>query len=235
MSDDTRVDARIVRASGSAAQAVLSELGPRSVTVTGPTRGAPAIEPGERVELVLSGDLVRGELRADGHLERSYEHESEQRYTIRFVELADFERLLATPVGRHFNRRGAYRVTPADDAPVRANLAAGGAEGVEAVLADVSATGCAVVAGEGPLAALEPSNALIALRLELPGDPRPIELVAELRYISDGESGRHLGLCFDELRTRGFDAAQDRVVAYVMRRQRELLRDKRKRERNALR
>ncbi len=234
--DDTpqKVEARLVLLDGATISGVLAELGARTITVATPLKRGPEVESGSRLHFELSGDLVGGSHVADGHVDRCWQHGNTRRYTLRYAVLDDFERLLATRVGRHFNRRDAYRVIPADTQPVLVEVTPPDASTVICRALDVSAGGVAVPVAGTPLAALEPGAATLELTLRLPGSPRPVELVGRVRFAGEEEGAQRLGIAFDEDRSRGFAAAQDRVIDYVMKRQREELREARARERKAL-
>lgn len=234
--DDTtpQVDARLVLLDGRTVVGALAEMGARTITIAAPLKRGPDVESGERLHFELTGELVGGAHVADGHVERCWQHGATRRYTLRYAVLEDFELLLATRVGRHFNRRDAYRVAPADTQPVMVDVTPANGAPVTCRALDVSAGGVAVAVAGTPLAPLEASSAPLDLKLGLPGLPRPVELVGRVRFAGEIDGVQRIGIAFDEDRTLGFHAAQDRVVDYVMKRQREELREARQRERNKL-
>lgn len=121
-------------------------------------------------------------------------------------------------LGSLFNRRGAVRVratTPAIDVALFAKGAERPARGV---LNDISETGASV------LVPTEDERMLFAARrlgLEflLPGDPRPLRLVGTVRHRGLIGSAIRYGIHFDPRASKGFDGLQQRIYAYVIKRE----------------
>jgi len=121
-------------------------------------------------------------------------------------------------LGGLFNRRRAVRVrasTPAIDVALFA-------EGIErparGVLNDISETGASI------LIPTEDERMLFAARrigLEfiLPGDPRPMRLVGMVRHRGLVGSAIRYGIHFDAQASKGFDEIQQRIYAYVIKRE----------------
>ncbi len=217
------IKATLRLASGKALQGELRDVGLESVTIDVPARALSALERGARVTLALNGGQLPEDCLSDVHIETFREDGGHGRVVLRYVDRDELSRILAKGVGQQFNRRGSFRIEPDPRHPVQVHVATSAGETVSMQALDVSGTGVAAAGDEAGAATLSVGKR-VNVRLEVPGSPRPLEFVAEVRYHRPEADVLHVGLMFDPDRTRGFATAQDHLIDYIMRRQRELLR-----------
>ena len=214
------VHATLTMEGGGSVSGNLIEVGPRIIALAFDQSGDLGLKLGQRVTFVLTGDLVGDAHKAEGNITGWREAGGLKISTIRYKDFHDYKTLLATEVGRTFNRRNSFRVRPGSDHPVTVSLE-GATDSGAGVATDVSSSGMGVI----PERTLNvTSGEVMTVTLRMPDDPRPASLKAVLCHIGQGDDGPRYGLDFVQEDTRAFELTLERVVDYVMRRQREQLR-----------
>lgn len=156
------------------------------------------------------------------HMER----EGRVACTFRFTHMATVDRTLPPDIYSVFNRRQMFRVRPDPKQPMMVKLSAAreGARTVEieVQLTDVSGSGVGLFLGAdvaGPFAL----SSLLELELELPGDEQPLRFSGRICYRLDLGRRWRLGIEFDARKTKHFHRKQQRIMLFIMQRQRDLL------------
>lgn len=222
---DRAVQATVRLASGRPIVGLMAELGVQNVTLVCRAKDARDLEPGERVTLLLEGTPVGGVKEGPAHVESTRVGEIEARVTVRYLHKRDYDALIAAGAGRHFNRRGAFRVVPLEAEPVRVTVSdADGSFRHATTAADVSATGTAFLFGPAEAKDVDASESL-QLSLALPGAARPAVLAARVCFRSESEGRVRFGVDFDRSASDDYDGQVERIVDYIMRRQRQMLRE----------
>lgn len=200
---------------------LLLEMGPRTVGLLLDKGGLSKLELGDRATVTMTGDEVGGEHVGRTNVLGIHNDEHGSRVTLRYADVADYERLLATGLGRRFNRRSSFRVKPAIEHPIMVDIT--DAEGVQfrGQAMDVSATGLALtIEGDFDLT----SGQVLALQFSVAWDPKPLKFAARVCYCGMRDGQMRYGIDFVAHQTVDFEDIQDRLVDYVMTRQREILR-----------
>ncbi len=184
---------------------------------------------GARVTLEVPEVEVASELlAAPGHIQGMRREDSgHQRVSVWLDDADDLDRMVGAGVAANFNRRGAYRVSPAADAPVSLKVSTmDAAWSHEGHACDLSASGVGMLVDAEKAKAIEDAFEL-KLSIRLPRTRATIDMVSHVRRVIP-KGGRHLvGFDFDPTNTLNFDNLIDEVIDYIMRRQREELREKR--------
>jgi len=156
--------------------------------------------------------------------------------TVRFIETIDegtryglyFEdtRALSEQLPRWlvgtFNRRSAYRVTPAPGKPIEARIARiGREEEIAAPLISLSASGCAIMASPDQAECFRPQQQ-ISISFTL-SDAAICHMIATVQYGVPQEGGIRFGIHFNAEKTAGFEEYQRKIRGYVMARERSRL------------
>lgn len=144
------------------------------------------------------------------------------------VAFDDPERLytqLQEPQWRYFNRRGAFRVPPADERgrPLRARFQVPGQEEVRSfALHDLSSSGLSISL-RPPNDATFPKHIPVSVEFLLPGALAPTELWVMFvhRTVIDGRT--RIGFRIDEQRTEDCEETCEQILRYVLERQQQLL------------
>ena len=202
-------------------QGLLLEMGPRTVGILVEKGDLSKCQLGDRATVTILGDEVGGEHVARAYLLGVHPAGDGQRLTFRYADVADYERLLTTGLGRRYNRRASFRVEPALEKPIVVSIKdANGAE-LTGKAMDLSATGLAlVIDGDMDLT----SGQTLHLGFSVAWDPRPLSFMARVCYCGERDGEMRYGVDFLEHQTEDFELTQDRLVDYVMKRQREILR-----------
>ena len=188
----------------------------------------PEAMPGLRVSLRLTGAGMESAQEAPGHIQGVRNEDSTRHRLVVWVDdTADLDRLMSKGVSATFNRRGAYRVAPSAAEPIAVHLTPLSADWAhDDTAANLSASGVAVLVDQAKADKFQEAGTLVAT-LVLPGSPRKLAFTAQVRRAIPTEDGILIGLDFDPDRTDNFDDISDRIVDYIMRRQREVLREQR--------
>lgn len=202
---------------------MLTDVGMTTVTIDVPARSLAQLERGSRATLSLTGGELPTAHVSEVHVETFRPEGNRGRVVLRYIDVEDLSRILAKGVGKHFNRRGSFRIEPDKKAPVTVHVSVGDHDTVTAQAIDVSGTGVALAAND-IMAGKLPVGAHFSVQVIVPGSLRPLEFESEVRYHRPETSGLQVGLMFDAVRTRGFATTQEHLIDYIMRRQREKLR-----------
>jgi hypothetical protein len=206
---------------GGSATGLLLEMGSRTVGLLFARSELSRAALGDRATVSMVVDDVGGEHSAEGHLLSIHDEERGRKITIRYADVADYEALLATGVGRRFNRRTTFRVEPVPERPVAVTITAGDGGELRGQAMDLSATGMAlVVEGDMDLT----SGQTLELTFSVRWDPKPLTFVGRVCYCGMRDGEMRYGIDFVAHQTPDFEDVQDRLVDYVMTRQREILR-----------
>ncbi|MEZ4265429.1 MAG: PilZ domain-containing protein [Myxococcota bacterium] len=231
------VDAEIELANGRRVSARMTELNERSITVSSSDRALQSLDGGDRVGLSIRSTALAGAVQARAHVDRVIVDGQATRVTLHFAEEAQFQALLDAGIGSVFNRRFAFRVQPADgepvgltvhpsvDAPIDVTVEADhGRPELRGAAEDISVTGVGFIVTDGSAAQLT-IGARIVMVMELPPARDRVRVSGRVRYLAEVSGGERIGADF-ERGTPLFEPAVDLITAYVMRRQRELIRTK---------
>jgi hypothetical protein len=177
-----------------------------------PLGESPSVPVGEYVELVFWGTQLNEPMPMRARVAACTQQGDHYRYRFQF-EPGTVDALLSGVL----DRRRATRIEPEQRTPVRV-LVQGARQSVEGVLRDISE------AGAGILICREDEEALfdawvLTLVLRLPGDRDPLVLIGDVRHRRLHGSEVHFGIEFDPLKTEDFDVQQERIRAYIERRQ----------------
>jgi len=184
--------------------------------------------PGRRVTLELSGAGLKGPQSAPGHIQGvRTEDSSHHRVVVWVDDPADMERLMESGVKATFNRRGAFRVSPSQDEPVTVRLVlADGSWSHEDHACDLSATGLALMVDDAVAERLREASDL-NVTVRLPRSPRSMAFLGHVRRLIPRDDKQLLGLDFDPDLSANYDTLAGHIISYIMRRQREILREER--------
>jgi hypothetical protein len=207
--------------SGGSATGLLLEMGSRTVGLLFTSGELSRAALGDRATLSIVIDDAGGEHSAEGHLLSINDDERGRKITIRYSDVADYEALMTTGVGKRFNRRTTFRVEPEPERPVPVVITVADGGELQGRAMDLSATGMAlVVTGDMDLT----SGQTLELRFSVPWDPKPLYFVGRVCYCGMRDGEMRYGVDFVPHQTPDFEDIQDRLVDYVMTRQREILR-----------
>ncbi|MDP6945614.1 MAG: PilZ domain-containing protein [Myxococcota bacterium] len=213
---------------GESADGIVVNITNRGLVVVCNELRNPESTPGRRVSLLLSGAGIETPQEAPGHIQGvRTEDTSHHRVVVWVDDPEDLDRLMSAGISATFNRRGAYRVAPSASEPIKVQLVGTtGGWTHEDQVANLSASGVAVLVDKAVAAQLEEAGSLTA-SLQLPGRPRPTVFVSHVRRSIPKGDEFLVGLDFDPDLTENFEDISDLIVDYIMRRQRELLREQR--------
>ena len=146
--------------------------------------------------------------------------------TFRFTHMATVDRSLPPDIYSVFNRRQMFRVRPDPRRPIRATLVAVRDDDQRIVAAaqvtDISGSGVGVFVDAREAAPFNLSGHL-DLELSLPGEEQPLIFRGRICYrVEMGKRWRY-GIEFDPRRTEGYRHKQQRLMTFIMNRQRDLL------------
>lgn len=188
------------------------------------------IELAEEAELtlrILVGGPMMPQLfvRATIRSVRKTEEDGEVRCGVRFLDTERLYSQLRLPQWRYFNRRQAFRVPPADERgrPLRGRfLIPGQSEPRSIQLHDLSSSGLATD--------LKPKDDItfpkalpVKVLFNLPGTEDEFELCVTFVHRTTVDGRIRTGFRIDAARTEGFEEQSERILRYVLERQRQLL------------
>lgn len=127
---------------------------------------------------------------------------------------------------RYFNRRGAFRVPPANHRgdPLRASFYDHGSrEEVRFTINNLSSSGLAIELASGHEFDMSESEC-IRVNYELVGVPQPLDLHVRFVHRSFVDGVERIGFVYDMKATRDAEAQCETILRYVMERQSQLLR-----------
>ncbi len=186
--------------------------------------GCPDLTVGEEVELTIASDRLKRPLAISARVVHRLDEESSREYGLQFTDRQQLEDQLATELFRLFNRRKTYRVEPDRNAPVEATLEHGQAGvQVQAEVVDISVEGLGVRVPADAMATLGTTDR-VKVAISLPGRQAPVILIGTIRFrqVKGEEIG--CGIEFDFEQSEDPKRQQNAITDYVMKRQREVLR-----------
>ncbi|MGB0589748.1 MAG: PilZ domain-containing protein [Myxococcota bacterium] len=228
---DEQIPATLKFESGKSTSGVIVNLTGRGfVLVCDSLRNADSVL-GAQVTIEASGPSIDGEQGAPGHIQGVRKEDSgHHRVSVWLDNGDDLDRMVEAGVGASFNRRGAYRVAPASNSAVRVALSSvDGSFTHKDSVSDLSASGVGVIVDEATAKAIESAFEL-KLAISLPGPGEALHFVSHVRRVIPKGHGHLVGLDFDPTNTPNFDERIDDVITYIMRRQREILREQKNAE-----
>ena len=194
---------------------------------------------GDRIELRLLSEALSAPVRMFAMICHLDEAGREPKVGIEFESWREHRALLDSELKTLFNERETYRVDPSQKEPVGLRLIGGptpsllaisrtpgvrlGAP-VEAQLRDISLSGLGVKL-MGPISGAWSQIDYLQLEVRLPGEPAPMGVDVELRYLRPQADGIMLaGLLLPDDSNAAARRVLSAVTRYVMARQREVLR-----------
>lgn len=233
------VDAEVELASGRRVSARMIELNERSITVAAPARALRSLEGGDRVAVTLSSAVMTGPAVGRAHVDRVIIDGGVGRITLHFSEESEFQALLDSGIGSVFNRRFAYRVQPAADAPIaiavhpaadapieiKVEGDAAGRPELTGTAEDISVAGVGFSVTDAGAEQLAIGTRVVML-LNLPPDAARVRVSGKVRYLAVAPNRTRVGADYEQ-GTPLYEPALEAITSYVMRRQRDLLRTKR--------
>ncbi len=185
--------------------------------------GCPNLAMGQEVVLVFNSERLEQPLQTPATVQSRIEEGGARRYGFQFKAGHDLDAQLPHELRPLFNRRGAVRVPPDPDSPVKVVVKpSAGSSSVEVRLVDISATG----AGIGLSAETESQLARttrVDLALFLRGASDPIRFAGNIRHRHLVGSEVQCGIRFDPELTENFAEQQEIIREYVRRRQEALM------------
>ena len=156
------------------------------------------------------------------HVQIRYRRDdTRRRYGLRFIRLELLDRAMRSALNKLVNQRAAFRVSPGDAEKIVVRLLGSDGARCSAPLLDLSASGMAVkVPAKVEEAMCRESRA--RLELSLPRHTTPLQLVGVIRHRVLLSDGVRFGMHFDRHHV-SFAGAENAIMAYVMRRQRDAL------------
>ena len=216
------VSAKLTLSGGKSVTGKLAEVGARSITIALDRSSAGHLQAGQRVQFTLSGELVGGSHDAQGNVIEWRDNDDQISCTIRYRDEDNYTKLLATGVGRRFNRRGSFRVASDERNPIGLEMK-GSFGTVTARALDISATGIGLVLHD---AQELPMGETVEMVVTLPDEENAVRVPAKLCHRRDTGEFVMYGVDYSEVTNRAMEIAVERIESFVMRRQREELRSK---------
>jgi len=217
----SEVQSRLVLSSDDSIAARVVYLGAGCATLEVATARVGELQPGSSVSLVICSKHLGGEHLGVGVIDAVGKDGRPGQVIFRYADREEFSRMMAQGGGRLFNKRNAFRVRPKPNAPVLLTISAPLGE-FHLAAANVSAAGCAVAVDDATASAL-PEGIEIELSLRLPQEKEPLVFAALVRHQGMVAGVNRVGFEFLSSATPKFAVLQNRVVAFVMQRQRQTL------------
>ena len=219
---------KITNATGATSTGEMTDVNPRGITLEYAGQSSPVYPLGESIWVVLSTKDERRPLKLAASCQRRWDEGTRRRYYFGFVASVDLSHLHTLGVVGMINQRQSFRVQPADGEILGATVfSPDEADKAKGTVADISEGGMGIVAPrfiEQKLA----SATMMKTAVTLPGGQTELVLVSNVLFRGISGDTLRYGLSFDPDQTPHFRAVQQRVAAYVMRRQREILAETRK-------
>ena len=183
-----------------------------------------ALQVGGDVELVFTSSLLKNPVVISARVVNRADREGSCRYGFQFTDRQQLEKQLSPVLFKLFNRRASYRVAPAHDSPVTVTVE-GGPRGMRAQtrVVDISTTGVGVCAPLEVESALADTDR-VTVFMSLPNYEHPLVFAGIIRNRRLTAAEILYGIEFDLERSENPRRQQDAVIEYVMKRQRECLR-----------
>ncbi len=227
----SRLQVKIASATGATTLGDMSDVSPRGITLEYSGRRPPIYTLGAPIWVVLSTKDERRPLKLAGAVERRWDDGRCRRYYFGFAGAVDLAHLHTLGVVGLINQRQSFRVKPADGEVVPVTIySPDGQDKAKGTLSDISEGGMGIV---GPKFLEQKMAATTTMKtaLTLPGGRLELTILSDIVFRGIAGPSVRYGLSFDRERTPHFRAIQQRVGAYVMLRQRELLAEERKAKR----
>ena len=181
----------------------------------------PTFAIGERVNLTLDSDTL-GSATIQATVRARSELSGFRRFDFAFPNPDTLRRQLNAKFMRFFNERKAFRIEPSPETPIDVHMTSETYQPTGR-LRDLSADGVGIIVdGESERRLARVVD--VGITFALPGHARPVSFQASIRkrFRLDGTDGVCYGLSWDP-EVSDFSTHQQRVIDYVMVRQRELL------------
>lgn len=199
------------------------DVGPDGARLQFDTPGGPDYVMGQLVNLSFSSSRIGKTLLIEARAIRRTEDKKHRTYAFRFTNHHQFEGHSREAIYRLLNRRSSFRVKPPDEEPIDITMRPEAGGPVRARLIDISATGL------GARTSIEVEATLVAtlrvtITLSLPTHRDPVNVPGLIR--SRALAGPHVryGVTFHFGASDQAESKQNTIIDYVMRRQREGLR-----------
>ncbi len=207
-------------------KAVLDDLSARGCgVIVGPESGATLSVDDEIVLRLLVGGKGMPQLFVKGVVKGLRDVPEGVRIGVQFSDTERLYTQLKEPQWRFFNRRQAFRVPPADarGRPLRAHFHLPGADEARSVpVHDLSSSGLSVwLAPKNDVAF--PKRLPMRVAFNLPGDGEAFDLRVAFVHRTKVEGKFRVGFRIDMERTLNADSQAERILRYVLERQRQLL------------
>ena len=197
-------------------------VGPRGAEVSFGPGKLPSMDIGAELTLNVRASSLRHPLHVTATVNSRSDEDGTRRYGFSFVD-DEPEEVRNPALVSLYNRREAFRVRPdVATAPMVTLRAVEGDRRATGRLLDVSVTGIAVLLPVDVAATMD-DDAGFDFDLSLPNGPT-LALSAILRNRIETRGGVRCGLTLDLERTQRFEDRQESILQWVMRRQREILR-----------
>ena len=181
----------------------------------------PTFAIGERVNLTLDSDTL-GSATIQATVRARSELSGFRRFDFAFPNPDTLRRQLNAKFMRFFNERKAFRIEPSPETPIDVHMTSETYQ-TTGRLRDLSADGVGIIVdGESERRLARVVD--VGITFALPGHARPVSFQASIRkrFRLDGTDGVCYGFSWDP-EVSDFSTHQQRVIDYVMVRQRELL------------
>ena len=184
---------------------------------------APELPLGTLVDLQLSGPSLAEPLAATSLVRHRAEAPGGWVYGFEFLEPGALRQRLPEELQRLFEENRSVRVEPDPARPVQVALATEHTTyPCAAHLNDLSRTGLSVLLSSLPQESWAVPER-VSLSFRLPGKNEPLTFQGTVRYRLLLPEGVRLVIAFDPQHTRDFEEKQQRVIAYIVERQRSLV------------
>ena len=218
------VSVRLETAGQGSWEGVLTSVSPDGGEVFFSSGDAPAVAIGDAVALVVTTLALERAFQIDAVVQSRQDDALGRRYELEFKSDSEVVEAAAGLISL-YNRRETFRVRPDAVAPIDVRVCPRGRdEELSLQLVDLSETGLGLCATDVAAGMVNDVD-VVSLCFDLPGCARPLRAIGFIRHRRKSAKGVHIGIAFAPELTVGFDVFQDQIVAYVMRRQREVLRD----------
>lgn len=185
-----------------------------------PAEGDPGLQENQRVRADLALTWLEEVITVDLLARYRVPMEGFFRYGFRFADARAFFDRLDPSLWRYFNRRSAFRVSPDEHEPIKVT-ADWQDRKTSGLLADVSTSG---VAFSVPADVQVDKGEQISVSFLFMESGSPVHFRGIVQYQKTVGDELRVGVDFVAEETSRFEAQQEDVAAYVMRRQREILR-----------
>lgn len=213
----------IATPAGQTARGEKTDVSPKGMTVAFTGKNLPVFPLASELWVLLETRDRSRPIKLAATCEKRWDDSRGRRYGLKFAGTVDLSHLHTLGVVGLINQRGSFRVQPPEGLQIPVVVhSPDEKEKAKAELADLSEGGMGVLAPAWIEAKMAASESM-RTTLRLPGGD--IELTTISAVVYRGLSGDRIryGLAFDREATPHFPAVQNRIAAFVMKRQREIL------------